>query len=207
MAGLVSNQNLIPTVKWHQNKEYLFLNFEVYDSKNQDIKITNQDIYFFVQSNNQNYEMNFEFLNEIDKDNSNYTLLGNSIKVNLKKMNQENWSSLTKNKNLYKNNIRVDWNAYVNDLDDEEEVEPQNNEQFDFNKMMQGMQGMNNTPDNQQFDFHKMMESMQGMDINDNEESMLDDEDLEGMPDLDNEEDFEDMPDEDEEEYCHECSA
>ena len=200
MAGLVSNQNLIPTVKWHQNKEYLFLNFEVYNSKNQDIKINNQDIYFFTESNNQNYEMNFEFLNEIDKDKSNYTVLGNSIKLNLKKMNEENWSSLTKNKNLYKNNIRVDWNAYVNDLDDEEVEEPQNNQQFDFNKMMQGMN--NNAPANQQFDFHKMMESMQGMNMN--EESMLDDEDLEGMPDVEN--DTEDMSEE-EEEYCHECSA
>lgn len=204
MAGLVTTQNLIPTVKWHQNKEYLFLNFEVYDSKNQDIKINNEDIYFFTESNNQKYEMSFQFLNEIDKEKSNYTVLGSSIKVNLKKINDENWSSLTKNKHLYKNNIRVDWNAYVNDLDDEE-VETQNNQQFDFNKMMEGMN--NNTSNNQQFDFHKMM---QGMNMNDNEESMLDDEDLEGMPDVDNDTEDDDnvnYDDEDEEEYCNECSA
>jgi len=54
----------IPTLKWHQNKNYLFLNFEVINAKNENIKISEDKIYFYAESSNE-YMMEFNLNNNI----------------------------------------------------------------------------------------------------------------------------------------------
>lgn len=139
------NQKLTPTVRWHQTKEYVILYFEVNKAKVNNIKIDDSYIYFSVMNDNY-YEMNFELFNNIDKNQSKYIIEEKHIKIFLKKIDQESWNYLTKDKNIYKNNIKINWNEWNND-DEEEENDIQNNMPYDFEKMMQnmgGLEGMNN---------------------------------------------------------------
>lgn len=151
--GQLVNKVLIPTLKWHQNKDYLFLNFEVNNSKNEDIKLYEDKIFFYVRSIN-DYFMEFELNNLINVDESNYALEEKCVKVTLKKKEPENWDFLTKDKNIYKNNIKINWAQWNDDSDDE--INDQfNNSQFDFQKMMESMSGfgdMNNMMNNSDFE-------------------------------------------------------
>lgn len=139
MAQLVlEKQFFIPTIKWYQTKEYITLNVEVYDSKNEIIKIMSDSISFYAESKENVYKMDFNLYSNIDMKESKYSVNDKSIKIVLKKTLQENWSYLLKDRNSYKNNIKIDWNEWINDMDDE--VEESN--QFNFEQMMQNMKGM-----------------------------------------------------------------
>jgi hypothetical protein len=151
--GQLVNKVLIPTLKWHQNKDYLFLNFEVNNSKNEDIKLYEDKIFFYVRSIN-DYLMEFELNDLINVDESNYALEEKCVRVTLKKKEPKNWDFLTKDKNIYKNNIKINWAQWNDDSDDE--INDQfNNSQFDFQKMMESMGGfgnMNNMMNNSDFE-------------------------------------------------------
>lgn len=139
MAQLVlEKQFFIPTIKWYQTKEYITLNVEVYDSKNEIIKIMSDSISFYAESKENVYKMDFNLYSNIEMKESKYSVNDKSIKIILKKTLQENWSYLLKDRNSYKNNIKIDWNEWINDMDDE--VEESN--QFNFEQMMQNMKGM-----------------------------------------------------------------
>lgn len=140
MAQLVlEKQFFTPTIKWYQTKEYVTLNVEVYDSKNEIIKIMSDSISFYAESKENVYKMDFNLNSNIDIEMSKYSVNDKSIKIVLKKTLQENWSYLLKDKNSYKNNIKIDWNEWINDMDDD--VVEENN-QFNFEQMMQNMKGM-----------------------------------------------------------------
>jgi len=155
-----SNKVLTPTLTWYQVNDAIILSFELYNSIKKNISITNNNILLNVMSNNNEYKMEFELSNEINSDDSTYIIDDKSIKMILKKTNDDKWSSLTNDKNLYKNNIKINWNRWINDSDDEDEQQEQQNpfggnQQFDFQQMMQNMGGMG--------DMESMMKSMGGM--------------------------------------------
>ena len=56
-----SQKTYIPNLKWYQTSDNLFIDFEVINSKNHVIKITENRIYFSVISNDLNYIIDFEF--------------------------------------------------------------------------------------------------------------------------------------------------
>jgi hypothetical protein len=63
----------------------------------------------------------------------------------LKKIDSEKWTSLTKNRNIFKNNIKIDWDSwYDSDAEDEGDLPKSRNDfsNVDFSSMMQQMQGM-----------------------------------------------------------------
>jgi len=140
----LEKQVFIPSVLWHQTKDEVYFTIEVNNINNENITIAENSFSFSGISNNNNYEMNFEYLNNIDNNNSKYVVEQKNIKVTLKKINSsEYWNSLTKDKNNYKNNIKVNWNAWI-DEDDEEETQNQNpmgNMPFDLQQMMASMGG------------------------------------------------------------------
>ena len=146
-----SKQVLIPTLKWYQTNDNVILNFEVTDVKNESIIINEDNISFNVFSKDNNYYMNFKLNSNINKEESKYIITDNSIKLVLKKIDNSSWSYLTYDKNIYKNSIKVDWNAWGDDSDDEKNDDTQNqNQDFDFQKMMESMQGMQGMNDMQQ---------------------------------------------------------
>jgi hypothetical protein len=151
-----------PTLLWYQNSEYVFLTVQLQNVKNEKIELLTNKINFSSLSNDSLYEMNFELFDSINMNESKYTIDNKSVKIVLKKENSDKWTTVTKDKNLYKNSIKVDWNSWVDDSDEEEAdntSDPMQNQQFDFQKMMASMQGMGNMPD-----MESMMQGMQGMD-------------------------------------------
>ena len=98
----LEKQVYIPTLKWHQSKDYVYLIFEVHNSKNENIIMENNSINFNVVSENNTYEMNFDLYENIEKENSNYSITEKFVKVILKKESSDNWTFLTKNRNIYK---------------------------------------------------------------------------------------------------------
>ncbi len=139
--GQLVNKIYIPTLKWHQNKDYLYLYFEVINSKNENIRLYENKISFYVRSNN-DYLMEFELDNLIDVDESKYFLEEKGVRVILKKKESEKWNFLTKDRNIYKNNIKINWAEWDDDDSDGEENNNNYNSQFDFQKMMESMGGL-----------------------------------------------------------------
>jgi hypothetical protein len=159
MISQLQSQIYTPTLLWYQNSEYVFLTIQLQNVKNERIELLADKINFSINSNSRLYEMNFELFELINSEQSKYTVDDKSVKIVLKKENSDKWSTLTKDKNLYKNSIKVDWNSWVDDEDDEDTdnmSDPMQNQQFDFQKMMASMQGMG--------DMQSMMQGMGGID-------------------------------------------
>jgi hypothetical protein len=184
--------NLIPSLVWHQNKENIFFVIELPETSEHNINISDEKLYFYALSNSKSYEMVFDFFENVDSEKSSYTIENKHIKFSLKKRESNNWLFLTKDKNVYRNNIKINWNAWV---DEDEEEEPDLSQQMDFQRMMASMGGGG-------MDMASMMGGMGG--------NM----DMASMMDGNGEEDIGDEVDsalggqEDEEcEECEECSA
>ena len=145
---------LIPTIKWSQNDEYVIINLEINQVKNDVYEINNNNIVFTGVSNTDlNYSINLELLNTVNKDESKYIVEERVIRFVLKKTEYEKWIRLTKDKNQYKSNIKVNWDSFE-DSDEETSSETPSNQQFDFSNMM------NIGNDNNGFNMEEMMKNM-----------------------------------------------
>jgi hypothetical protein len=148
---------LIPSIKWSQNDEYVIINLEINQVKNDVYEINNNNIVFSGISNTDlKYSINLELLNEINKDESKYILEERIIRFILKKTSDEKWIRLTNDKNQYKSNIKVNWDSFEDSDEDIEEPEQNspNNQQFDFSNMM------NMGGDDNEFNMEEMMKNM-----------------------------------------------
>ena len=125
---------LVPTLVWHQNNDNIYITVELNNVCNETINIINNKFNFNAVANNKEYEIIFDLYENI-KD---FTVIVDegSVKINLIKEDNEYWRSLTKDKNIYKNNIKINWNYWINELDDSDE------EVGGMEEMMKGMGGM-----------------------------------------------------------------
>ena len=127
----------VPFLKWYQNKEYVI--FDVYNEiSKKDVVI--KDNCFNVK--NINYEMMFEFFDEINEENIEIKSDQIKIRIILEKKESKKyfWTYLSKN-NDYKSQIQVNWDKWV-DEDEENDEEPESNQQqIDFQQMMASMGG------------------------------------------------------------------
>lgn len=205
-------QTLIPSLSWYQDNENVYFKVEVQNTKNEVININ--DTKFLFKSETPQYFIEFDLFNDITTDESSYLITEKFIRVSLKKKESEKWTALTKIKNLYKNNIKIDWNSWYDSDAEEEEDLPKSRNDFsnvDFASMMQQMQGMGGghgmgeQSTESGFDMEAMMKQMEGMseeELAEFQKSMsCEDDECEGcetceQPDLENdEEDYSDMPD------------
>jgi hypothetical protein len=147
---------LIPTIKWSQNDEYIIINLEINQVKNDVYEINNNNIVFSGVSNTDlNYSINLLLLYEINKDESKYIVEERVIRFILKKTEYEKWIRLTMDKNQYKSNIKINWDSFEDSDEETSSEQPQNhNQQFDFSNMM-NMGGENNG-----FNMEEMMKNM-----------------------------------------------
>jgi hypothetical protein len=195
-----NNTNLIPSLIWHQNKENIFFVIELPETSEHNINISDEKLYFYALSNSKSYEMVFDFFENVDSEKSSYTIENKHIKFSLKKRELNNWLFLTKDKNVYRNNIKINWNAWV---DEDEEEEPDLSQQMDFQRMMASMGGGG-------MDMANMMGGMGGgMDMASMMGGNGEDEDIGEEVDnaLGDETDTHHSEDDCTDEECEECSA
>jgi hypothetical protein len=150
-------QILIPTLLWCQTKEHIFIDFQLNNVINEDIKFEETKIFFSGFSDKNKYQIEFDLSNNILIEESFVSTENNDknipkkIKLVLKKEENNEWAFLQKNKNLYRNNIKVNWDNWIND-DSDEDVGENMMGDMDGIGNMGGMGGM-----------EEMMRNMGGM--------------------------------------------
>ena len=123
-----------PILKWAQRKDKLFITINVVHSKKPTIDIDGKKMKYRGTDGNINYAFDIELYDEIDKDNSKYTLDARNIFLKLKKKTEgPYWPRLTSDKVKY-HWIEIDW-AYFTEEDEEEEAKEPNFEGQDFGDM------------------------------------------------------------------------
>jgi hypothetical protein len=155
-------KNILPILKWYQTNEYIYITFLVLNSVNNGIELKNENnIIFNVLSNNNLYYIEFELYDNIINNESKIIFNEKNVKFILKKNKNEDWERLTFQKNIYKNNIKIDWDNWINEQSvDEENNDTNNNEEFNFQKMLQNMGGIQN--------MDNIMGNINTQDFNDN---------------------------------------
>ena len=118
------SSNQYPTLKWAQRKDKLYITINVVHSKTPKIEINGKKMKYEGTDGSKIYSFDLELFDEIDKENSKYTLDTRNIFLNLKKKNEgEYWPRLTLNKIKY-HWIEIDWNYFVDEDEEEEGKEP-----------------------------------------------------------------------------------
>ena len=130
----MASKTQFPIIKWAQRKDKLFITINVVHSKKPTIEIEGKKMKYQGTDGNINYAFEIELYDEIDKENSKYTLDARNIFLKLKKKTEgPYWPRLTTDKVKY-HWIEIDW-VYFTEEDEEEEAKEPNFEGQDFGDM------------------------------------------------------------------------
>ena len=130
----MATKTQFPILKWAQRKDKLFITINVVHSKKPTIEIEGKKMKYQGTDGTINYSFDIELYDEIDKENSKYTLDARNIFLKLKKKKEgPYWPRLTSDKVKY-HWIEVDW-VYFTEEDEEEEAKEPNFEGQDFGDM------------------------------------------------------------------------
>jgi len=150
-------------IKWAQRSDSLFITIALPDVKDETITLTDEELHFKGTSEGKPYEVNIKFFKPIDSKakGSTYKVNPRSVQMHVMKKVEEKededdevfWPRLLQDKNLEKNQVKIDWDRYV-DEDEEEEG-------FDTTGM-DGMMGGAGGPDMGGMDMEAMMKMMGG---------------------------------------------
>ena len=121
-----------PNVLWAQRKDKVLLSVEVSNSKQPKLQIDNDPADSFGKlslsaesSKNEEvvpYELHMEFFGELNKDESKVSVTDrNIVLVLMKSTSGPHWPRLLHAKGKPPHNIKVDWNLYMDEDDEEEE--------------------------------------------------------------------------------------
>ena len=153
----MSRNNLVPIIQWYQSESYVYMEIMLNNTKNNVIDISNESFLFECDKDNKHYLVCFKLFDNIVENMSSHKITDRSIKITIKKEDEDNeWSRLLKNKELYKNQIKYDWDKF--DIEDEpsDEYGGGGMPNMDMMNMMGGGGGMPN------MDMMKMMQMMGG---------------------------------------------
>jgi len=110
-------------IKWAQRSDSLYITIALADVKEESINLADETLKFKGKSENKEYEVDIAFLKPVDAEGSTYKVLPRSVQMHVMKKEkdeEEFWPRLLKDKALEKNQVKVDWDRYV-DEDEEEE--------------------------------------------------------------------------------------
>ncbi len=170
----------IPTLSWYQSDSHIFCEILIRDLKNVVVDFeTNEGSVFLMEgdADNKHYSICFQLYDLIIDELSTFRVMDSCVKVMMKKKkDDEEWPRLQKNKDLYKNAIRVNWDKMDFEEEDMHGDYEQMMQQMKMQQMMQQMGGMNfmNPPsqdeeeedegvEESEEDKEKMMEDMMKM--------------------------------------------
>jgi prostaglandin-E synthase len=132
---------LTPVIRWSQNDDYVIINLEINQTKNDVYKITQNNITFSGVSNVETkYAINIQLFDEINSEESKYILEERVVKFVLKKIDDTKWVRITKDKNQYKSNIKINWDNFE---DSDEDI----NNDSNFMNMPNMDEGLGNMDD------------------------------------------------------------
>lgn len=110
------------------------------DIKDETITLTDSGLKFKGKSQDKEYEVDIEFFKEVDSEGSTYKVLPRSVQMHIMKKDKEDeefWTGLLKDKALEKNQVKLDWDRYVDEDEEEEGFDTSN---------LEGGQGMGGMP-------------------------------------------------------------
>ena len=106
------------------NNSWGTLNFySLIDVKEASVDLADETLKFKGKSENKEYEVDIAFFKPVDSKGSTYKVLPRSVQMHVMKKDKEEeefWPRLLKDKALEKNQVKIDWDRYV-DEDEEEE--------------------------------------------------------------------------------------
>jgi len=147
-----STTNTAP-IKWAQRSDSVYLTIVLQDVTEETITLSDAALEFKGKSGGKDYGFSIEFFKSIDSKGSTYKVLPRSIQMNIMKATpkegegeeeeeeEEFWPRLLKDKALEKNQVKLDWDRYV-DEDEEEEAGGMDMSNLEGGKGFGGMPGM-----------------------------------------------------------------
>ena len=108
-----------PSILWAQDRTNLFITIEVNNLKNQDITFNTNNVRLVGTGGDIEYDIVIDFNSDIVNEKSNWIIKKNCIELVVMKEKKLFWQKLTKNK---QNNIRIDWQKWKDEDDDEDEL-------------------------------------------------------------------------------------
>ena len=136
-------QSKTPFISWYQTDNSVIIYILLNNVTNPIINIDQKHLSFSGYSNNNLYQISFELFDSIVIDNnaSSYKIKDNQCEFFLTKTNEsEKWLRLPNDKTLYKNNIKYNWDYYI-DSDDDNDNNHANSDNIGMDSM--GMNDMN----------------------------------------------------------------
>eukprot|EP00804_Cyclotella_cryptica_P029828 CCRYP_010748-RA/>CCRYP_010748-RA protein AED:0.29 eAED:0.29 QI:210/1/0.66/1/1/1/3/0/170 len=115
-------------IKWAQRSDSLYITIALPDVKDESINLQNTTLKFKGKSEGRDYEVDIEFFKAVDAEGSTYKVLPRSVQMHVMKKKakegeeeeeEEFWPRLLKDKALEKNQVKIDWDRYVDE--DEED--------------------------------------------------------------------------------------
>jgi hypothetical protein len=167
-------QNYIPTISWYQNNLYVFCDIMIPDVENMifDVESHEENAVFLFEGDKdgKHYLVCFELYGKVIDAMSTRKKTETCVKVALKKeTDNEEWPRLQKNKDLYKGQIKVNWDKM--EFEDTDEVPSDYADMLKQKKMFEMMNGKGHMADmmggeddeGSGMDMAKMMQMMGGM--------------------------------------------
>ncbi|XP_021714694.1 uncharacterized protein At3g03773-like isoform X2 [Chenopodium quinoa] len=130
-----------PTVKWAQTSDKIYITVELPDAKDVKLKLEPDGKFFFSAMKDGNpYEVDIELLDKISVEESKYNIGVRQIVYVIQKAEKKWWSRLLKEEGKPPVFLKVDWDKWV---DEDEE----NEKSFDFGDMDFSKLGMGGDDD------------------------------------------------------------
>eukprot|EP00814_Leptocylindrus_danicus_P011729 CAMPEP_0116028138 /NCGR_PEP_ID=MMETSP0321-20121206/15187_1 /TAXON_ID=163516 /ORGANISM="Leptocylindrus danicus var. danicus, Strain B650" /LENGTH=211 /DNA_ID=CAMNT_0003501909 /DNA_START=78 /DNA_END=713 /DNA_ORIENTATION=- len=122
-------------IKWAQRSDSLYITIALPDVKDENIQLEDGTLNFTGTSNSKPYTVAIEFFKPVSSEESTYKVLPRSVQMHVVKKDQEDefWPRLLKDKAKEKNQVKIDWDRYVDEDEEEEEGG------FDMSAMEGGM--------------------------------------------------------------------
>jgi hypothetical protein len=148
-----------PTLLWSQTPESVDITIRLSNIRDETVSCENNNFMFSCSSQSKNYRIEFDLDKSVEK--VSYNKYDNRIAIVLEKADYEKWEFLTKERGIYKNNIKIDWDKWEDSEGEAEEVDSQQAPSsgfggMDMDSMRQMMGGM---------DMDSMRQMMGGMNM------------------------------------------
>ncbi|XP_017255712.1 co-chaperone protein p23-1 [Daucus carota subsp. sativus] len=161
-----------PTIKWAQRSDVLYITIELPDAEDVNTKLEPEGrLYFSATSGPDNllYEVDIDLYDKVDVDESMASTNSRNFVYILKKVESKWWSRLLKKEGKPPAFLKVDWNKWVDeDEQDEEDESNINLDDFNFSGLKLGGSGEDHG--------NALDDDNEGDDGSDTEEEIKDDE-------------------------------